>query len=177
VLWPFKCDPRDLSVIYFLDPSTDEWEVVPRHKPRVEGRPFDENTLAYAKALVMERQGSTRNARMDAISKELDDLLDRQDALASESKREFRLAARRVMQAKKAAKDRARAGVPEPAATLQAPDEEFDFEAFFGADEHVASAVTAAPVTDRPLDPAETDEPARAHRSILNVVDPEDFDA
>src|SRR5690606_29324895 len=38
--WPFKRDPRDLSVLYFLDPSTNEWEEVPRHKPRVEGRPF-----------------------------------------------------------------------------------------------------------------------------------------
>lgn len=169
--WPFKRDPRDLSVLYFLDPLTNEWEEVARHKPRVEGRPFDENTLAYAKTLVMERLGSTRNARMEAIGRELDDLLDRQDALASKSKREHRLAARRVMQAKHATRDRARAGVPEPTVNLQAPDEEFDFESVFGADEHVAATVAAAPVTGVLL------EPARAVRSILNVVDPEDFDA
>jgi len=171
--WPFKRkrDPRDLSLLYFLDPSTDEWEAVPRHKPRVEGRPFDENTLAYAKTLVIERLGSTRNARMEAIGRELDDLLDRQDALASKSKREHRLAARRVMQAKHAARDRARAGVPEPTVNLQAPDEEFDIESLFGTDEHVAETVAAAPVTGVLL------EPARAVRSILNVVDPEDFDA
>lgn len=175
--WPSKRDPRDLSIIYFLDPSADEWVEVPRHKPRVEGRPFDENTLAYAKTLVMERRGTTRHARADAISQELDDLLDRQDALASESKREHRLAARRVMQAKNAAKDRARAGVPAPAKTLQAPDEEFDFESLFGPDEHVAAPVAAVPVAHRPLVPAVTDEPTRAHPSILNVVDPEDFDA
>jgi len=175
--WPFKRDPRDISVIYFLDPSMDEWVEVPRHKPRVEGRPFDENTLAYAKTLVMERLGSTRHARMEAISRELDDLLDRQDALASESKREHRLAARRVMQAKNAARDRARAGVPEPAATLQAPDEEFDFEAVFGAVEDVAATEVPVAVTgDVPSQATEAEALSR-RRSVRPIVNPEDFDA
>ena len=175
--WPFRRDPRDLSVLYFLDPLTNEWHEVPRHKPRVEGRPFDENTLAYAKTLVMERLGSTRHARMEAISRELDDLLDRQDALASESKREHRLAARRVMQAKNAARDRARAGVPEPAATLQAPDEEFDFEAVFGVGEEVAATEVPVAVTGgAPSHSAEAEALSR-RRSVRPIVDPEDFDA
>ena len=175
--WPFRRDPRDLSVLYFLDPATNEWEEVPRHKPRVKGRPFDENTLAYAKTLVMERLGSTRNARMAAISKELDDLLDRQDALASESKREHRLAARRVMQAKNAARDRARAGVPEPAATLHAPDEKFDFEAVFGAVEDVAATEVPVAVTGAVSSHAPEAEALTPRRSVRPLVDPEDFDA
>lgn len=175
--WPFKRDPRDVSVLYFLDLSTDEWVVVPRHKPRLEGRPFDENTLAYAKTLVMERQGSTRHARMQAISQELDDLLDRQDALASESKREHRLAARRVMQAKNAARDRARAGVPDPTPALQAPDAPVDFEALFGPEDAVPTEVAPNQVPDDRWAPVLVEEPTRSNRSVRPIVDPEDFDA
>lgn len=87
------------------------------------------------------------------------------------------MAAVRVMRAREAAKDRARAGVSEPAPAMLAPDAEIDFEALFGPDEAVVSPEPVVAEVEKPAVPvAPVSEQLRPQRSIRAVVDPEDFD-
>ena len=102
--WPMRYDPRDLSKIFFYDTQLEEWQILHWVGISNPDTPFAESTVTYAKALLKERGGNTRNH--DQLERVLIDLVTRIEDRQLHSKEERRLAARQAIQAAQAAKDR-----------------------------------------------------------------------
>lgn len=103
--WPFKYDPRDRSIIYFMDPETGGWHTLNWIGAARPPRPFSAMTLSYAKSLVLSRRLDPNSER--DMSEVLNDLLNRIERQQTKSNKERRIAALQVMQTANAAKDRA----------------------------------------------------------------------
>lgn len=122
--WPIRYDPRDLSRVFFLDPDTGLWNDLYRVGTANPHTPFNEATLSYAKALVVERGGNASNR--DDVASALDALVSRIEGKELHGKEERRLAARRALHADQARRDRGDASVtplPGPQDRLRPPDE------------------------------------------------------
>jgi hypothetical protein len=102
--WPFKYDPRDRSVIYFLDPATGAWHTILWSGAASGPRPFSDKTLTYAKSLVLARHLDPTSER--DLEKVLNNLLDRIDSRQTEGAKERRIAALQAVRTENAAKDR-----------------------------------------------------------------------
>lgn len=73
--WPFRYDPRDRSKVFFCDPATGDWHELRWIGAQDMPRPFDEQTLTFAKSLLRQRNGNARNEEETAAA--LNALLDR----------------------------------------------------------------------------------------------------
>lgn len=121
--WPFKFDPRDRSVMYFMDPATRAWHTLHWIGVGHTVRPFSEKTLSYAKGLVLARHLDPSSER--DMRQVLDEILNRIDDQQMVGGKERRLAALQMMQTANAAKDRASAPTsPEDSLDEQAPNTE-----------------------------------------------------
>lgn len=128
--WPFKYDPRDRSVIYFMDPETRAWHTLKWRGSNRHLRPFSAKTLSYAKSLVITQQlDPASHGDLKAV---LDDLLNRIGDQHTVGNKERRIAALHVMDTANAAKDRAlasRSTTPPPmplASEISADSEDVD---------------------------------------------------
>lgn len=104
--WPVRYDPRDLSRVFFFDVRTGAWHALRRRGAGNTNVPFNEATLSFAKALIRERGGNTRNHK--ELETVLDDLVMRMERVEIMGRDERRLAARRAVQAEQARRDRQR---------------------------------------------------------------------
>ena len=89
--WPIKYDPRDLSRIFFKHPDKGTWHELGRVGAEDTDRPFTDLTRDYAKRLVRERGGNSRNH--EELNRALDELLRRYERNELQGRREQRLAA------------------------------------------------------------------------------------
>lgn len=103
--WPFKFDPRDRSVMYFMDPATLAWHTLHWIGAGRTVRPFSDKTLSYAKGLVLARHLDPSSER--DMKQVLDEILNRIDDQQMVGSKERRLAALQMMLTANAAKDRA----------------------------------------------------------------------
>jgi len=180
--WPIRYDPRDLSEVYFHDPSLNEWHAIPRHGASASNRPFNDATLSYAKSLIIARGGATAADRRRELNQALDDLLDRIAALEVEGRKERRLAAVHAMRTIEAHAERRRAAPQRQVNSVMEPDAEADLDDLFGPDEPVQPAGSLGPEGTTvqgfgaagELDP-EPEEPGSEPRKRLAVLDPDDF--
>jgi len=114
--WPIRYDPRDRSFIAFYDHTLNQWHELawvgmgPKH------RPFNEMTVSYAKALVIENGGNKNN--QEELTASLHKLLNRMDDQQMMGRKERRLAAVNMMNTTAAARDKP----IKP--SIYAPDEE-----------------------------------------------------
>ncbi len=106
--WPIRYDPRDLSQVFFYDTALQEWHPLHWVGASNPNTPFNDSTLTYAKALLKERGGNTRNH--DELESVLKGLIVRIEDRQLHSKEERRLAARQAIQAAQAARDRGGVG-------------------------------------------------------------------
>ncbi len=102
--WPLRYDPRDLSKVFFYDTALREWHPLYWGDASNPNTPFNESTLTYAKALLLQRGGNTRNH--DELESVLNGLIARIENRQLHSKEERRLAARQAIQTAQAARDR-----------------------------------------------------------------------
>jgi transposase InsO family protein len=106
--WPFRYDPRDRSKVFFCDPATGDWHELHWIGASELARPFDEQTLAFAKSLLRRRNGDARNEEETAAA--LNALLDRLERQQPQRTRaERKMFARELVQRGRAG--RARSGV------------------------------------------------------------------
>ncbi|MDQ3058007.1 MAG: Mu transposase C-terminal domain-containing protein [Pseudomonadota bacterium] len=102
--WPIRYDPRDRTFIAFYDHTLNQWHELhwtgmgPKH------RPFNEMTVSYAKALVIENGGNTNNQK--ELEESLHRLLNRIDDQQMLGRKERRLAAVNMMNSASAARDK-----------------------------------------------------------------------
>jgi transposase InsO family protein len=122
--WPFKYDPRNRSVMYFMDPATLAWHPLYWTGAGRTVRPFSEKTLSYAKGLVLARHLDPKSER--DMRQVLEDLLNRIEDRQVEGSKERRIAAMQMMQTANAAKDRSLAP---PSDESPDSEEEHDFAA------------------------------------------------
>lgn len=118
--WPIRYDPRDLSYVFFLEPATGEWHPLRWVGATEVDQPFSEATVSYAKSLVKERGGNTKNH--DALAPVLNALVARIENKEIHGKEERRLAARHALQVEQSRRDQGKGSVarlPE----IKAPDE------------------------------------------------------
>ncbi len=180
--WPIRYDPRDLSEVFFHDPTLDEWHAIPRHGASPVNRPFNDATLSYAKSLVIARGGATAADRRRELNQALDDLLDRIAALEVEGRKERRLAAVHAMRTIEAHAERRRAAPQPQVDSVMEPDAEADLDDLFGPDAPLQPAGSPAP-EDAAVQGSgaageldyEHEEPASEPRKRLAVLDPDDF--
>lgn len=180
--WPIRYDPRDLSEVFFYDPTLQEWHAVPRHGASPVNRPFNDATLSYAKSLVISRGGTIAADRRQEMNQVLDDLLDRIAALEVEGRKERRLAAVHAMRTIEAYEERKRAAPQRQVGSVMEPDAEADLDDLFGPDEYaqlVASPVPEAEVQQGLEDHDATDreegDDVSTPRKRLSVLDPDEF--
>ena len=102
--WPFRYDPRDRSFIAFYDHTLNQWHelswlgIGPVH------RPFNEMTVSYAKALVIENGGNKNNHK--ELEASLHKLLNRIDDQQMLGRKERRLAAVNMMNTTSSVRDK-----------------------------------------------------------------------
>ncbi|GAA5513108.1 hypothetical protein Dcar01_01834 [Deinococcus carri] len=104
--WPVSCDPRDLSRLFFYDLDSRSWQPVRRVHTMNPDRPFNDVTLGFVKSLILSRGGENLKPTREQVSRALDAVLDRMDDAVLEKRSERRLAARRLEEARQAARDR-----------------------------------------------------------------------
>jgi hypothetical protein len=116
--WPFQVDPGDRSEIYFRDGESGVWRAVPwaGNRAATDPRPFSEETVAYAKKLLLARD--IKRANHEELTFVINELLDRLAAqVAAESSEERRAFAREQM-----ARQRQGADTRRPRLTKQATE-------------------------------------------------------
>lgn len=181
--WPVRYDPRDLSEIFFYDPTLQEWSAIPRHGASSKNRPFNDATLSYAKSLVLARGGATAADRQRELNRVLDDLLDRIAALEVEGRKERRLAAVQAMRTIEAFRDRKRADPQLRVESVAEADAEANLDDLFGPDAFMeivdSGATTGAKDENFSATPdIETfgEEEVVSGESRLAVLNPDDFE-
>ena len=93
--WPLRYDPRDRSRVFFFDPGKRQWHALLRRSVRNIHTPFNDSTLAFAKAKIVERGGNPKNH--EELSAVLDSLVERIERHELHGKEERRLAARQAL--------------------------------------------------------------------------------
>jgi transposase InsO family protein len=101
--WPIRYDPRDLSRVFFFDDFLSQWHELRWTHDRGDGRPFNEASLSYAKALLIKRHGNL--TAIDELAEAMNGLLDRMRIPNEADRKERRLAAINAMHAELARRD------------------------------------------------------------------------
>jgi transposase InsO family protein len=115
--WPIRYDPRDLSRVFFFDDYSSQWRELPWTHDHGEGRPFNEASLSYAKALLIRRGGNPSD--VDELAEAMNGLLDRMCTPSKNDRRERRLAAINAIHSQLVQRDQ-----PMVKGTKVAPDDE-----------------------------------------------------
>jgi putative transposase len=161
--WPIRYDPRDRSSIAFYDHTLKQWHELPWIGMGPKHRPFNEMTVSYAKALVIENGGNKNN--QDELTASLHKLLNRIDDQQMLGRKERRLAAVNMMNTAAAARDRP----SKP--TIYAPDEEMDLMDADG-DLDLWKPAKSTPEEDSPSEPA----PSKMFRTVAEAQEEDDDD-
>jgi len=101
--WPIRYDPRDRSFVAFYDHTLNQWHELQWTGMGPIHRPFNEMTVSYAKALVIENGGNKNNQK--ELEASLHKLLNRMDDQQMLGRKERRLAAVNMMNTTSAARD------------------------------------------------------------------------
>lgn len=161
--WPFRYDPRDRSKIFFCDPATGDWHELHWIGSSEMPRPFDEQTLAFAKSLLRRRNGSSHNEEETAAA--LNALLDRLERQQPQRTRgERKMFARELVQRGRVGRARNGAALAaHPSAGLD-PDADAALEADVEPMELIEDGAT------------ETVESVHLPASTLRFIDTDDSD-
>jgi transposase InsO family protein len=89
--WPIKYDPRDLSRVYFQDPTSGEWAEL-RWIGSTSNRPFSGTSLQYVKRLIS--NGDGYGCEPAELERRLNDLVERAWQNEPRNRSEQRLAAK-----------------------------------------------------------------------------------
>jgi transposase InsO family protein len=101
--WPIRYDPRDLSRVFFFDDYSSQWYELLWTHDCGDGRPFNESSLSFAKALLIKRHGNPND--VDELAEAMNGLLDRMRVPSKTDRKERRLAAINAMHAQLARRD------------------------------------------------------------------------
>lgn len=163
--WPLRYDPRDRTFVAFYDHTLNQWHELSWTGMGPVHRPFNEMTVTYAKAMVIQNGGNPKNHK--ELKASLHTLLNRIDDQQMEGRKERRLAAINMMNVQAAAKDNPR--LP----NVYAPDSEMQ-SLLVDVDAHLWNP--AKPASDDQLVPDGGVAPVKRFKSVDEVQEEEDED-
>lgn len=145
--WPIRYDPRDRTFVAFYDHTLNQWHELHWTGMGPTHRPFNEMTVSYAKALVIQNGGNKNNQK--ELEASLHKLLNRIDNQQMLGRKERRLAAVNMMNTTAAARDQPlKPTIAAPDAEMQVMSSDGDLDIWVpakpAADNEVKNNVTGS---------------------------------